>query len=733
MSIDIKWQVPKAQPEASELAVVYARYSSHSQGEQSIEGQLSNARDYAAAHGYTIVHEYVDRAKSGRTDNRAEFQQMLKDTAKRQFSVIILWKVDRFGRNREEIAINKMKCRKNGVRVEYVAETIPDSPEGVILESVLEGFAEYYSLQLSQNIRRGRAESAEKCQSLGGNRPLGYKTGPDKKFVIDENTAPTVKMIFTMYADGKTVTEIVDKLNELGLRTLRGGPFTKNSLHSILKNKKYIGIYEYQGREIKDGVPRIIEDDVFNKVQEMLKINKRAPAKTWSRADYILTDKLFCGKCGALMFGESGTSKTGAKHNYYICSNKKRFRSCDKKAVRQADIGVSIYFEEQGIDTAAIDLEMILTFPGMAAQKESETISENMRWSYQKRMESGDFNCCKAAYGYELIDGQLYINEAEAVVIRRIFDLYLQGCGKQAIANQLNTDGIPRRYGYKTWHLNAIHYILNNERYMGDALLQKNYTTETLPFRKRRNRGEKPQYYVENSNPAIVSREVFQAAQALQQRKTAGGSAPKNRYPFSGVLRCPVCGHAYRRQVTNGTAFWLCSYKASGRSECASDRVPENMVKEAFMRMSGKLADNREELLGDLIRQLEKLQNRTSGSGERIYQLNRQIADVNAQNLVVAQLHSSGILNNAEYAAQSGELNRKVSELRSERRRILMEDEDNEVIESLRALDEIMADYAPTEDFDEDLFGQIVESITVVSKNALRFCLAGGLALTERI
>ena len=179
------------------------------------------------------------------------------------------------------------------------------------------------------------------------------------------------------------------------------------------------------------------------------------------------------------------------------------------------ELGVSIYFEEQGIDTAAIDLEMILTFPGMAAQKESETISENMRWSYQKRMESGDFNCCKAAYGYELIDGQLYINEAEAVVIRRIFDLYLQGCGKQAIANQLNTDGIPRRYGYKTWHLNAIHYILNNERYMGDALLQKNYTTETLPFRKRRNRGEKPQYYVENSNPAIVSREVFQAAQAL--------------------------------------------------------------------------------------------------------------------------------------------------------------------------------------------------------------------------
>ncbi len=318
------------------LAVVYARYSSHRQGEQSIEGQLAAARDYATANGLTIIHEYIDRAATGRNDNRNAFQEMLKDTSKKQFDTIILWKIDRFGRNREEIAFNKYRCKRNGVKVVYVAESIPNSPEGVILESVLEGMAEYYSLQLSQNILRGQRASAEKCQSTGGNRPLGYLTSSDKKFIIDPDTAPTVRMIFNMYAKGSTCTEIINALNKKGLRTLRGGKFNKNSLRSILKNEKYIGVYKYKDEvRIENGVPAIIDKDTFYKVQNMLKVNKRAPAHKWSKVDYLLTDKLFCGKCGSKMVGESGTSKTGKKHNYYICTKKKRQRTCDKKAVKQ--------------------------------------------------------------------------------------------------------------------------------------------------------------------------------------------------------------------------------------------------------------------------------------------------------------------------------------------------------------------------------------------------------------
>ena len=167
------------------------------------------------------------------------------------------------------------------------------------------------------------------------------------------------------------------------------------------------------------------------------------------------------------------------------------------------EINVSVYFEEQGIDTDKLNMEMIVTFPGMAAQQESVSISGNMRWSYQKRMQSGEFNSTNPAYGFKLENGQLVPEEGEAQVVRRIFALYLQGMGSQTIANLLNEEGIHRRCGEDQWYAKAIRYILSNERYMGDALLQKKFTTETLPFRKIRNKGQKPQYYVENSNPAI--------------------------------------------------------------------------------------------------------------------------------------------------------------------------------------------------------------------------------------
>lgn len=316
-------------------AVVYARFSSHRQGEQSIEGQVAEAERYAAEHGLTIIHVYADRAQTGRNDNREQFQLMLSDAANKKFDALIVWKTDRIGRNKEEIALNKYHLKKNGVKIYYVAEMIPDTPEGIILEAVIEGMAAYYSEQLSQNIKRGQRASAVKAQSTGGNRPLGYLTGPDKKFIIDPESAPTVKLVFDLYAQGQTIAQIVRELNARGHRTLKGKPFTHNSLRTMLKNEKYIGIYTYKDEvRLENAIPPIVDTATFYKVQEMLKYNQRAAAHKNAKVEYLLTEKLFCGKCGAMMVGVSGTSKTGLRHHYYYCHNQRK-KLCTKKPVRQ--------------------------------------------------------------------------------------------------------------------------------------------------------------------------------------------------------------------------------------------------------------------------------------------------------------------------------------------------------------------------------------------------------------
>lgn len=397
------------------------------------------------------------------------------------------------------------------------------------------------------------------------------------------------------------------------------------------------------------------------------------------------------------------------------------------------ELGISVYFEEQGIDTDKLNMEMIVTFPGMAAQQESESISGNMRWSYKKRMESGEFNCCNPAYGYILKDGQLMINEPQAAIIRRIFDLYLSGVGKQSIANILNDEGVSRRYGKDKWYESTVHYILNNERYMGDALLQKSYTTETLPFKRKMNHGELPKYYVENSNPPIVSREIYQAVQTLQNSRKNVYSNSKGKYLLSKVMRCPDCGMTFRRQIVKGTAYWLCSNKAASMTDCRPLRLKETAVYETFTMLVQKLTDNRKTLLGDLIRQVEAMQNRTSDNIDVIRRIDKKIADLAAQNLVIARLHTNGVINSAEFSAQSSEINNKISTLRTKRRKKLSDDENDAWFDTLNSLNEILEAYDPSNNFDEELFEKIVVGITVNSNADLTFKLIGDIELTEEI
>lgn len=316
-------------------AYIYGRYSSHSQKDTSIEQQFEEIYKYCADNNICIIGEYADRAISGKTDNRPEFQRCIKDCAKGKVQYLIVWKVDRFARNRYDSAMYKARLKSYGVRVIYVKEAIPDGPEGILLESILEGSAEYYSANLAQNIRRGVKANALECKS-NGSLPLGYRKGADGKFEIEPANADIVKEVFKRYVDGESAVSIYQSLNERGYRTSRGTAFGKNSVRYILQNERYTGVYIHGDVRIDGGVPPLVSKEMFNAAQKILHTHNKSPRSAQMNNRFLLTGKLFCGHCGSPMVGDSGTGKSGTKYTYYTCAKRKQKRACDKKSVKQA-------------------------------------------------------------------------------------------------------------------------------------------------------------------------------------------------------------------------------------------------------------------------------------------------------------------------------------------------------------------------------------------------------------
>ena len=281
-------------------AVIYARYSSDNQREESIEGQLRECMEYAERHGMTIVDTYIDRALSAKTDNRPRFQAMIKDSSKQLFEVVLVWKLDRFARNRFDSAVYKNKLKKNGVRVVSAREAIAEGADGILLEAVLEGYAEYFSVDLAEKVSRGMKENALKCKNNGSVIPLGYYVDDDQHLQVDEKKAPYVREIFGRYANGETIKDIVYDMNIRGitltvsLKRANDGrksyekPLNYNMIHRMLRNRKYIGEYKFSDVVVPGGVPAIVDLDTFNRAQERMKTNKSTPEKQKERAEFIL-------------------------------------------------------------------------------------------------------------------------------------------------------------------------------------------------------------------------------------------------------------------------------------------------------------------------------------------------------------------------------------------------------------------------------------------------------------
>ena len=304
-------------------AVIYARYSSNAQTEQSIEGQLRVCNEYAKTHGFVIVDTYIDRATTGTNDNRLSFQKMLLDSKKRQFKYVLVYRLDRFARNTYDAVTNKRVLRNNGVTLISTTENIPDTPEGRLMESFIEGMNEYYSEELGMKIRRGLLESWKKGNTTGGKPIYGYDV-INKKLVVNAHETQIVQEIFTKYAQGYKATAIADDLRERGERRKDGKLIDKKYIYYLLHYSNYTGKVEHQGVVYYNIFPQIISDELWYAVSLITEDNKLAPCRKKETNGYILSGKLYCGECKGKMRGESGTSQAGATHYYYLCSNKRQ-------------------------------------------------------------------------------------------------------------------------------------------------------------------------------------------------------------------------------------------------------------------------------------------------------------------------------------------------------------------------------------------------------------------------
>lgn len=313
-------------------AVVYARYSCDNQTEQSIEGQLRVCQEFAKNNQILIVDTYIDRAMTGTNDNRPDFKRMLHDSNKRQWDYVIVYKLDRFSRNKYESVIHKRTLKENGIKVLSAMENIPDTPEGIILESLLEGMNQYYSAELSQKVKRGMRETRLKGYFQGGTLLYGYKLD-GRKIIINEEQAEIVRYIFEQYKIGIYAKDIVNQLNAKGI-LFRGKVFTDGIVYKILQNEKYSGKYYHNDELVENMYPRIISDDLYKKVRAILDKNKKGSKSV--KVNYLLKGKVKCGLCGLPINGECGTTRFGKTFYYYKCSGrKKRINNCAKHSIQK--------------------------------------------------------------------------------------------------------------------------------------------------------------------------------------------------------------------------------------------------------------------------------------------------------------------------------------------------------------------------------------------------------------
>lgn len=398
-------------------------------------------------------------------------------------------------------------------------------------------------------------------------------------------------------------------------------------------------------------------------------------------------------------------------------------------AVRELKVlGISVYFEKEDIDTAEISTEMMLAIYSQFAQEESMSISKSCRMGIKKRMMDGTYKNATAPFGYDYVNGKLQINHEKAKVVQQIFDWYVSGIGMAEIAARLNSHGVRK----EVWRHSTIQYILTNEKYVGDTLLQKRYTTDTLPFKKVKNRGEKDQFYVSGTHEPIVEKSLFDSVQKILSKREKPSGFAKEISPFRRMIFCGNCGSKFRQKARNNHVHWVCRKHDESAESCPIKQIKESEFRTVFVRLWNKLQAHYKAIFVPMLRQLEILYEREKSGNYQLSNLRKEIAEIKQQIHLLTVLNSQGTLDEAYFKSRSQELERKL--LTAQRRlNANIDDRDGERLDELRKLIRIFDRAEPITEFDEIKFGQIVSKITVLSETEIRFDLIGGIGFTEQI
>lgn len=395
-------------------------------------------------------------------------------------------------------------------------------------------------------------------------------------------------------------------------------------------------------------------------------------------------------------------------------------------------LGVAIEFEKEHIDTSKMGSELILSMLSAAAQEESLSISKNLKWSYQKRLRSGNFITCSAPLGYFLKDNQLIPDPKEVPIVQYIFNSYLEGKSMDEIANDLNMQEVHVKIKHRIWRLTAIRYILTNEKYIGDSLFQKSYTPETLPLAKVKNDGQLTQYYIKNSHPVIIEREKFEQVQRLinQKKDRHGNKTEIQKFPLSGILKCGLCGSAFHRHQNQGKTRWYCYRHRESKDLCPMGIIQQEEIYQAFLTLYNKLANN-PEILRDMLSDLHVLQDKVYFSNPDNLELNRQIAELVRQNHSLARLQTKGCIDSALYIEKCNLNNQKIEALRKKLKQDQASDRIRQLIGKTELILELLKDKKPLLEFEESILKAMVQTI-VVFPNTICFHLVNGLKLEEK-